>query len=294
MPPLANDGRVILVTLDGVRASDAFGDSLPRTRALVEAHGVALGGGWCEHTVETGTGVNVSLPSYFAIFTGHQTGCLDNRCDALVTPTVLDEAAAQGMSAASIGSWEVLDHAVSNGTGGVTVLEGSTHFKGRFEDDGLEALVRGGEQIAPFPGDRKYRPDLLTMLIALRYYRLARPRVFHVGLGDADEWGHRNDLPAYLAAIRAEDEFIGELATLIDDKTTVIVTTDHGRNEDFRHHGAGSRTAARSWVMAFGARVTPRGATCSARDLTVADIAPTLRALVGLPPDGLPIEEIVR
>ena len=102
----------------------------------------------------------------------------------------------------------------------------------------------------------------------------------------------------------AADAFIGKIADTLDEmgdvgaRTTVIVTTDHGRNRDFQHHGALSMTSARTFVIAFGARVASRGVACPSRDVTLADIAPTIRVLVGLRPDtspdaGRPIEEIV-
>ncbi|MDB4938356.1 MAG: hypothetical protein JWP87_5328, partial [Labilithrix sp.] len=78
----------------------------------------------------------------------------------------------------------------------------------------------------------------------------------------------------------------------------LIVTTDHGRNRDFQHHGSFSLTSARTFVIAIGARVASRGVVCPSRDVTLADIAPTVRQLVGLrqdtsPESGRPIEEIV-
>ena len=171
-------------------------------------------------------------------------------------------------------------------------------------DGAMEELVQAGEHAEAFPGIGKYRPDAFTMPIALQYLRTSAPPVLHVGLGDADEWGHRNDYGAYLEAIGKSDAFIGQIADTLDAmgdigaRTTVIVTTDHGRNSDFQHHGTFSASSARTFVMAFGARVKARGVGCSDRDVTLADIAPTVRALVGLPADessaaGRPIEEIV-
>ena len=68
----------------------------------------------------------------------------------------------------------------------------------------------------------------------------------------------------------------------------MIVTTDHGRNADFQHHGPDSNAAARTFVIAFGGRVPVQGVACPSHDTTLADIAPTIRALVGLPADPSP------
>ncbi len=285
--PLANDGRVILVTLDGVRAEDVFDGAdaslkphvnvaqyarpasvMPRTHKLVATRGVALGADRrVAETVRTASGANVSLPGYLEIFTGRKTECRDNGCAPTERPTVLDEAAEAGLSVASIGSWNVLDHAVSRGNTGVFVETGSHRWPGPrpLADAKLEALVVVGERTEPFPGGGWYRPDARTIPIALHYFAETKPAVFHVGLGDSDEYGHRDDYASYLAAIGKADAFIGQLSDLLDGmgeegaKTTVIVTTDHGRNSDFRP----SRLVERI----VGAHVRPgvRGARAGAR-----------------------------
>lgn len=329
VPPTrpTSDGRIVLVTIDGVRAEDVFDGAdqelrpgshvesfatpeavMPRTHRLVQTRGVALGADrpGCG-VVRTASGANVSLPGYLEIFTGRKTHCRDNHCGRTELPTVLDEAAEAGLApVASIGSWELLERAASRTGAPVLVAEGSSRWPEPRPLDpvALEELVSAGERAEAYPGVGKYRPDKSTTAIALEYLRNAAPPVFHVGLGDADEYGHRNDYPAYLGAIAAADAFIGQIADTLDTmgeagaRTTVIVTTDHGRNRDFQHHGAMSLTSGRTFVIAFGARVASRGVVCPSRDVTLADIAPTMRVLIGLRPDaspdsGRPIEEIV-
>jgi hypothetical protein len=266
---------------------------MPRTWALVAARGVALGADrpGCG-AVHTASGANVSLPGYLEIFSGRKTRCADNTCARTDRDTVLDEAAAAGFTVASIGSWEVLDHAVSRGGIGVFVSEGRQRWPApRPLAGNLERLVTAGEHAEAFPGAGRYRPDVYTAAIALEVLRTSAPEVLHVGLGDADEWGHRDDYAAYLRALRDADAFLGDLADTLATMgeagahTTVLVTTDHGRNRDFRHHGAFSPSAARTFLFAFGDRVQPQKSVCLAHDVTLADIAPTVRALLGLAAD---------
>ncbi len=323
----ATSGRIVLVTIDGVRAEDVFDGAdpqlrpgsnveklrrpeavMPRTHRLVATRGVALGAerpGCGE--VHTASGANVSLPGYLEIFTGRRTRCRDNNCDRTTSPTVLDEAVHAGLGpVASIGSWEILDRAVSNKSMPMLVAEGTQRWPESrpIANHALELLVAVGERADAYPGHGRYRPDASTAAIALEYLRSAQPAFLHVGLGDPDEYGHRNDYPAYLASIGQADTFIGQVADTLDGmgdlgaRTTVIVTTDHGRNRDFQHHGASSLTSARTFVLAFGGRVATRGVACPTRNVTLADIAPTIRVLTGLPSDpshesGRPIEEIV-
>jgi hypothetical protein len=306
------DGRVVVVTLDGVRWQDVFHGSdpalsgrpsvpadalMPRTRQLVATRGVALGAtrAGCGR-VHTAGGSNVSLPGYIEIFTGRASRCLDNHCRQVST-SVLDDAARAagggGGGAASIGAWDMLANAVTGGGAGVVVSAGrnwpselALDAEGR-----LAELVAAGQRADPYPGHGNYRPDAETAAIALEYYRVAAPALFHIGLGDTDEYGHRGDYLAYLDALKHADAVIGAVADLLDTmgetgaKTTVIVAPDHGRNSDFLHHGLFHPESGRAFVLAFGGPVPPRGVACPSRDLTLADIAPTIRVLMGLPRD---------
>ena len=55
--------------------------------------------------------------------------------------------------------------------------------------------------------------------------------------------------------------------------------------------------AARTWLVATGPRIMARGDVASARERHLADIAPTMRLVLGLPADrdslaGQPMEEL--
>jgi hypothetical protein len=299
-------GRVVLITIDGVRWQDVFEGSssafsgsasvppeqlMPRAHALVAERGVAIG------ATQDGCGVahtagasNVSLPGYQEIFTGHASHCLDNQCDQ-IGDTVLDEAARDGIEGvASIGSWDVLTRAVSGGGSGVFVSEGRS-WPATTTAGTLAALVAQGQAADPYPGHGEFRPDAQTAAIALEYFRTQKPAFMHIGLGDTDEYGHRSDYAAYLTALRHADTVIGQVSDLLDTmgeegkKTTVIVTPDHGRNSDFTDHGVFRPESGRTFVLAFGGGVPVQGIGCPAGDVTLADIAPTIRALLGLPTD---------
>jgi len=334
-PPVATDARAVIVTLDGVRWQDVFQGAdpdlrpgevaaelarrpvalMPRLHALVASRGIALGadasgplldaGAPCG-IVRTASGANVSLPGYLEIFTGRATRCRDNQCPRTLAPTLLDEVVSAGRGpVASVGSWEILDHAVSRGDTGVFVAAGRQPWPAsRPLAEPLERLVAAGEAADAHPGVGSYRPDAHTAAIALEVFRTTGPALFHLGLGDPDEWGHKDDYAAYLTSLQEADAAIGELATTLDGMgergaaTLVVVTSDHGRNASFQHHGALHVESGRTWIAAFGRRMVPRGVTCPATEVTLADVAPTLRVVMGLradrsPDAGRPIPEIL-
>jgi hypothetical protein len=313
--------RAILVTLDGVRWQDVFegvnastprASSWPRTWELLGRRGVALGHGSGCGIVRPRNTTNISQPGYLEIFTGRRTQCMSNVCPRVTVPTVLDAAALSGLTVASISSWEMIDYTATRAFGtprpgalGAFVSAGTRWPGHRPLEARLEEAVVQGERAAPYPAlGGTYRPDRYTAPIALEYLRTRRPRLLHIGLGDTDEYGHRDDYSGYVTAFRGADAFIGALADTLDAmglsrSTTVIVVTDHGRATVFREHGPSWPESGRSFILAFGGRVPVRGEACSRHDLWLTDIAPTLRAVLGLAPDaspesvGKPIEEIV-
>lgn len=293
--PRTGNGRVVLVTIDGVRWQDVFMGSdpvwsgapaipapvlVPNLYTWTSTRGLRIGGAPSPcGTVHTAGKANVSLPGYLEIFTGRPTHCLDNECKRPAF-TVFDQAARGGVPAvASFVSWQRLERAVTSQRPDAPVLVST--------------------------GPTSYRADADTAALALAYLRDARPGFLHVGLGDTDESGHADDYPAYLRALRAADAFVGDLAMLLDSqgelgRTTVIVTPDHGRESGFKEHGALFPESGRTFVFAFGASVERHGeeSVCPKDDITLLDIAPTVRTLLGLVADpsvdaGRPITPIV-
>ena len=298
--PRGVDAPIVIVAIDGVRWQEVFQGS-ERGRAgsppvaagsifkNLHALGLQRGGfiGAPGSGTMTASGPNyVSLPGYTELLGGRATPCNDNECSRTTLPSLLDEARAVGAKVAAFASWEKLDLAATANPGAFLSSCGR----------------RGDAAIDPWPGYGDYRPDRLTAAAALEYYEAELPDVFFLGLGDPDEYAHRGDYPGYLASLRRADEILGRLLGLLDRlgergrSTHVVVTTDHGRANDFRNHG-GMPEAARVWMAAAGPRFVARGAVSSPRGRRLADIAPTLRVVLGLPPDtsersGVPISEL--
>lgn len=293
------DAPVVLVTIDGVRWQEVFGGTdsarvpsamngaalLPRLYRLGTQRGAFVGAPG--HGTISASGPNyVSLPGYTEILGGRRSPCRDNECARTRVPTLLDQARARGATVAAFASWERLDLA-------------STARPGTFF---VSAGRKWSSDVDPYPGHGDYRPDAKTASEALSYFERERPDVFFLGLGDPDEYAHRNDYPGYLASLRQADEIVGRLGDALERmgdrgrKTHVVVTADHGRAHDFQNHG-GMPEAARVWMVASGPRFGARGNVASPSPRHLADVAPTLRLVLGLPPDttegaGTELEEL--
>ena len=281
---------VILVTVDGARWQEIFEGSdpelshaprrpphelVPNLDRMMRKGGAAIGAPG--HGVIRATGPNfVSLPGYTEILTGRAPiTCQDNTCQTVRMPTFLDDAHLAGASVAAFGSWEMLDRAVSARPGSFTVS------CGRDADEDAD----------PWPGSGNFRPDRLTAQRALRHLVEQRPDVLYVGLGEPDEYGHHGDYAGYVRALAYADGVIGKIMGALEHmgprgaRTHVFVTADHGRARDFKGHGGGAPESARVWLIASGPGIAARGFVASPHERHLADIAPTLRTVIGLTPD---------
>lgn len=135
-----------------------------------------------------------------------------------------------------------------------------------------------------------------------QFAREFRERPFEftlIHLREADFAGHQKGWMSadYLAAVRQVDGAVGAIRKAIAessaaDRTTVILTSDHG-GDGTRHATASDVAWTIPWMCA-GARVR-RGAIGGS--VTLLDVAPTVLALLNLPPlpqaEGKPVAECV-
>jgi hypothetical protein len=254
----------------------------------------------------------VSLPGYAEILGGRPpAGCLSNTdCSAAKRETLVDAARAWSESpreVAIFSSWPELVKVASVRPDDVVVSAGRSAVHNERvlrEDAAIADLLDRGARSFAWPGDMDYRPDRFTAPMALRYLELARPRFLFVSLGDTDEYAHHGDYTSYLEALRADDDTIADLVATLDKmgergrKTTVYVTADHGRAYDFRDHGGKWPESSRTWLVTIGpgeARETiaghdgtptaPAGRALPQDERHLADVAPTVKAWLGLPAD---------
>jgi hypothetical protein len=324
----ARPARVVLVTIDGVRANEVF-DGVdpalasrfglspeeilsarkltPHLHRLMSA-GVALGGGPGAPIEASGPNW-VSLPGYREILTGRAGGsCDDNVCRALREPTLLDELRAHDLPSgdvAVISSWETIENAASRDPGNITISAGRHGGASRDRvrvSKWANVLLDGAASSDSWPGHFDYRADRYTTEIALEYLARVQPRFLMVGLGDTDEYAHRKDYGGYVGALAAADHFLGRLVGLLDAlglsrDTLILVTTDHGRSSRLADHGRWHPESKQVWALASGPLIPSRGTLTSCAPHRLRDLAPTLRLHLALPPDssplaGVPIREM--
>lgn len=318
-----SESAVVLVVLDGVRWQEIFGGAdrelarrrgldplvwanaralVPNLQRMLDVNGVAVGAPG--HGPEmTASGPRfISLPGYLEIFGGRpDPACESNECQRTPAHTIADDVrdSSGADDVAIVTSWPNIARAVGTEasryvmTAGRKLLARGETLRGDAE---TSAMLDRASRVKAWPGEGDYRPDAYTAPIALRVLATERPRFLFVGLGDADEFGHRNDYRRYLDAIHQSDTFLGQLEATLDGMgargrhTTVIVTVDHGRAYSFRDHGAHYPESGRVWLVAAGDDVHRHGLPTASRRPTLSDVAPMVRGFLGIGGNPLPAE----
>ncbi|MGZ4962034.1 MAG: sulfatase-like hydrolase/transferase [Limisphaerales bacterium] len=132
--------------------------------------------------------------------------------------------------------------------------------------------------------------DSFLFHAASDYVKEHQPRAVFVGFGETDEWAHSGRYDLYLSAAQHADEFIARLWKTVQsisqykDKTTFIITCDHGRgsgSENWKHHGVSISGAEYTWLAMLGPDTAPLGERTNCQAITHSQIAATIAALLG-------------
>jgi hypothetical protein len=311
----ASGPNVILLTLDGVRWEEVFqgvdqGQSLdanPRIFDFLLNHlsnyGVLYGDRTKGETVTVGNRFQNSLPGYQSIMAGAAQPCTSNSCGRITTETFPERLARelklQPEQVATIASWERIALAVEHQAGGTFVNTGNTPMPVA-AGLGINADKTNGAQAGDTPPWKDARYDKYTFAHAMSYLQEKKPRFLFIGLNDTDEWGHKGNYTNYLSSLREYDERIKSLVNTLEQlgeygrRTTLIITTDHGRGEgnDWNEHGSGYPGSKYVWL--YGSSPATRAAAnapAKAKRVPSAknvfshlDIRPTIEAIFGLKP----------
>jgi hypothetical protein len=138
--------------------------------------------------------------------------------------------------------------------------------------------------------DVSTRKDELTFIAAKEYMKIYKPKIVHIGFGEADEFAHDKQYCNYLSNINMVDKMIGDLWNFIETdidykgKTIMIITTDHGRGskkKNWDKHGILISGSQQTWMAVLGCCITPSGEVTTKNKIYNAQIAQTIADLFG-------------
>lgn len=131
--------------------------------------------------------------------------------------------------------------------------------------------------------------DAVTGYAAMEYIKKNHPRICYIGFGETDEWAHLRRYDCYLDAVHRNDAYLRDLWRFLQNdpqykgKSTLLVTTDHGRGDtlvDWTDHSRRTAGAERIWIALLGPD-TPNMGVRKGVNVTQSQIAATIAELLG-------------
>jgi len=317
-----SDRNVMIVTIDGLRWQEMFGgadeayfkrdakgviapaartwaaDTAEARRALlmpfmwnvIAKQGQVFGDPARGSRSHVTNGLWFSYPGYNEMFSGAADPRI-NTNDRIPNPnvTVLEWLHGRPSFAGRVsafGAWDVLPFILNTGrsrlpvgSGFAPVLDPKTEREREIND-----LAR---DLPSYWGYGTF--DAPIVYAAIEDLKTRKPRVLYVMLGEGDEWAHEGRYDLYLDATRRADRFLERLWSTLQslpeyrDRTTLLVTTDHGRGaavKDWSDHGRNVPAAEDTWIAALGPEVPPLGLR-KGLTVTTSQLAATIAAMVG-------------
>jgi Type I phosphodiesterase / nucleotide pyrophosphatase len=117
-----------------------------------------------------------------------------------------------------------------------------------------------------------------------------QPQVLFVGYGETDNWAHAGRYDLVLHSAHLFDRFVQELWERLQalpayrDRTTFIITTDHGRGSgptEWKEHGIEQKGSENIWIAVLGPDTPSLGERRHIDEVHQAQIAATVAALLG-------------
>jgi hypothetical protein len=263
---------------------------MPFMWTTVATKGQVFGDPSAQSLAHVTNGLWFSYPGYNEMFSGAADPRVDSN-DKVPNPNVTvlewlnDRPGFRGRVAA-FGAWDVLPSILNVDRSRVPVGSGF-HPVPSPKSDRERAINELAADLPPYWG---YGPfDAPVVYAALECLRTDKPRVLYLMLGEVDEWAHQGKYDLYLDAAFRSDRFIRRVWETVQsmsayrDKTTLLLTTDHGRGstrEDWTGHGRKVPAAEATWMAALGPGVSPLGVRRSLT-VTTSQFAASFAAAVG-------------
>lgn len=135
------------------------------------------------------------------------------------------------------------------------------------------------------------RLDANTYLAGRAYLKTFKPKLLYIAFDETDDFAHEGMYDQYLKSAHAENAMIADLWKTLQsmpeykDKTTLIITCDHGRGdavkEQWTSHGQNIADAGQIWIAAIGPDTKHLGEVTNCDTLYQRQLATTFANVLG-------------
>lgn len=233
----------------------------------------------------------ISYPGYSEIFTGYTdpfivTNVPRENQNVNILEYLNNEKKYQG-DVVAFSSWTVFPYILNVQRSGLPVNSGYDDMNEENSDTAFELIGKVQDNVQH---KSHTRYDQLTYLNAREYVDKHHPKIVFIGLGETDEFAHEGHYDKYLQQATAVDKMISDLWYYVQtnsfykNKTTFIITTDHGRGEtanSWHKHSLFTKGSAQTWVAMIGPGIEPDGEIKTEQQIYQKQIASTIAGLLG-------------
>ena len=202
---------------------------------------------------------------------------------------------------AAFTSWDVFPYIINEDRSGVYVNSGFRSADLPDLTDTEKFLNRMQPQTSSPWGT--VRLDVFTHNYALEYLKTRKPRITYIAYGETDDFAHNGNYTKYIESAKLTNDFLTEVWDFVQsdefyrDKTTMIITTDHGRGtvpiDTWRGHGTDIEGAGEIWIAAIGPDI--RESEEVTGQYYQSQVASTIMKLLGYSWEhGKPLDQILK
>jgi hypothetical protein len=265
---------------------------LPFFWGTIAKKGIVLGDPAANSVVRVTNNQLFSYPGYNEILTGFpdpkiRSNAKKQNENVTVLEWINQQAGFEGKVRAFC-SWDVFPFIINEERSGVPVNAGWEKFDDLGDKEVEARLNTLTEELPHLWGGIRY--DLLTFEGAVDALKHHKPRVLYIGFGETDDWAHEGRYDMYIESAHRTDVYIERIWDLVQslpqykDKTTIILTSDHGRGDvhpDWKSHSVKVDGSDRVWTAVMGPD-TPKKGVLKNTDATQGQAAATIAALLNL------------
>ncbi len=258
---------------------------------VIAAKGQVYGNREWGNKVNVANLYSLSYPGYNEMLTGHADIMVSSNKKKnnpnMNVLEYLDSKPAFNGKVAAFSSWDVFPYILNTERNHLPVNSGYS----RMEEDGSPVQhIINAVQTDMVQEKTATRYDQLTFLTAKEYIQQQHPRVVYLGLGETDEFAHAGRYDLYLQQATKVDQMIAELWHWVQttpgykNKTTFIITTDHGRGSKssrWTSHGEFINGSSQTWFAVIGPGIQPAGEIKTNQQQYLQQMAQTIAGILG-------------
>ena len=266
---------------------------LPFFWTTIGENGQLYGNRLLGNKVNTANPYKFSYPGYSEIFCGFaDTAVNSNEYKANPNINLLEFLNKQDKlkgQIAAFSSWEAFNRILNEERSGLPVVAAYDKAGGTNPSDN-EKLINA--MLANSHKEWKDEAmDVFTHFEAMEFLKNKKPRVLYISYGETDEWAHAGKYHFYLDAAHQVDAWIKEIWDYVQsdpqykNKTTLLITTDHGRGdipkEKWTSHGKAIEDAGQIWMAIIGPNTPAGGEMKNSGQLFQQQFAQTMAKIIG-------------